>query len=166
MKVLNRIKLKKKSRPVFSLLIALLVLQTGCLSGGTTGSDTANDTTEEQSILLLINEYRALFGRNSLEPETSLTRAAQSQSSYMNRANDLTHIQSPPLETSADRISYFGGDFAMTGEVIAYGNLDAQATLNQWKSSPTHQATVLSPYFSKLGISRSGYYWTVTFGGN
>lgn len=146
------------------VFLCLLFTQVGCLNGTPSGSSAANASAEEQNMLSLMNEYRASFGLSALSANTVLTRAAQSQSQYMDRVQDLTHTQSPPLETSDDRIRYYGGGFTATGEVIAYGYLDAASTLAQWKSSPSHRNVIVSPSFRKIGISRTGYYWSVTFG--
>jgi uncharacterized protein YkwD len=70
------------------------------------------------------------------------------------------------------RISSFGYDFSGTaGENIAAGNSTAQATFEQWKSSPGHNANMLNLTYRVIGIGRIGntsssykWYWTTDFG--
>jgi hypothetical protein len=58
------------------------------------------------------------------------------------------------------------------GENIAAGNSSAQATFNQWKNSPGHNANMLSANFNAIGIGRAfqasatyDWYWSTEFGG-
>jgi uncharacterized protein YkwD len=67
----------------------------------------------------------------------------------------------------------FGYDYATyMAENIAAGNDSAAGTFQQWLTSAGHNANMLNPNVSAIGIGRAssgssdfGAYWTTTFGG-
>lgn len=143
-----------------------------CAGAGdaTTGLDA-----EEQAFLVLINDYRAQNGLGALSSCTSLNRAAQGHSEDMRDQNYFSHTGlngSSPWERACDACYELGcGPATAMAENIAAGNSGAQATFDQWRNSPGHNANMLGGNFTKLGIGRAtgggtyGVYWTNVFGG-
>jgi uncharacterized protein YkwD len=127
---------------------------------------------EEQLMLRLVNEYRAQKGLRQLRASIALTRAAEWLGVDMSSKNYFSHTDSRGRDPFA-RMAAFGYDYPTAkGENIAAGNNDAVRTFNQWKNSAGHNATMLNPNFSVIGIARvnnpnSRYrsYWTNDFGG-
>ena len=127
---------------------------------------------EEQTVLRLINEYRAQNGLPALRATATLTRAADWMSGDMSSKNYFSHTDSMGRDPFA-RMSAFGYTFATTkGENLAAGYSDAARTFNQWRNSPGHNAAMLHKDFRAIGVSRVyqmfstyKYYWTTNFGG-
>ena len=71
------------------------------------------------------------------------------------------------------RLGAFGYTFNTgKGENIAAGNSTATGTLNQWRTSGGHNAALLNPSYTVLGIGRAynptatyRWYWTADFAG-
>ena len=147
-------------------------VQPGCLGSGpaTTPLDS-----QEQALLVLINNHRANNNVGPLTACTSLNRSAQghsedmrdndyfshtglNNSSFVDRSCDACYDHACPLSTAM-------------AENIAAGNSGAQGTFNQWLNSPGHNANMLSGSYTMIGIGRAtgggtyGTYWTNVFGG-
>jgi uncharacterized protein YkwD len=125
---------------------------------------------EEQAFLGLINTYRAQNGLGPLAVSPAMTRAAAWMSADMASKNYFSHTDS--LGRSAFvRLAAFGYAASTMAENVAAGNAGAQATFNQWKASPGHNANMLHAGVSAIGIGRAydasssfGWYWTTDFG--
>jgi uncharacterized protein YkwD len=140
-------------------------------------SDTAHEAraaldTEEQALLILINDYRVANGRDTLSLNTELTNAAEWMSNDMAANDYLSHTDSlgrDPFERMAD----FGYDYSTSkGETLAAGMETAQTAFDLWKNSPVHNAIMLDASYRVIGIGRAygadsiyGWYWTADFGG-
>ncbi len=145
---------------------------TGC--GGAGPATTPLDS-EEQSFLVLINNYRQQNGLGSLTNCTSLSRAAQGHSEDMWDQDYFSHTglnNSTPWDRACDACYSLGcGPSTAMAENIAAGNSDAQSTFTQWQNSPGHNANMLGSSFTMIGIGRAtgggtyGVYWTNVFGG-
>jgi uncharacterized protein YkwD len=131
---------------------------------------------EEQSFLMLINQYRAQNGLGSLSACTSLNRASQGHSEDMRDKNYFSHTGlngSTPWKRSCDACYELGcGPQTLMAENIAAGNSTGQATFTQWKNSSGHNANMLGSGFKVIGIGRAtgggqyGVYGTTVFGGD
>jgi uncharacterized protein YkwD len=138
--------------------------------------------TPEQEFLTLINQYRVANGRTALKLAQHLGAAAQHHSMDMANRNYLSHTTLGSSDGPPQRMMAHGYPANTTwwGENIyaGYGiqnGLDlssAQAAFNWWKNSPGHNANMLSPNYTVIGIDRhsnpnSQYrnYWTTDFGG-
>jgi uncharacterized protein YkwD len=131
---------------------------------------------EEAAFLGIINQYRAQNGLGALSACTSLNRAAQGHSEDMRDQNYFSHTGqngSSPWERACDACYELGcGPMTAMAENIAAGNSGAQATFDQWKNSPGHNANMLGASFTVIGIGRAtgggqyGVYWTNVFGGD
>lgn len=142
--------------------------------GGASDATTTLDA-EEQAFLGIINNYRSMNGLGALSACTSLNRAAQGHSEDMRDNNYFSHTGlngSTPWDRSCDACYELGcGPQTAMAENIAAGNTGAQATFDQWKNSPGHNANMLGSSFTVIGIGRAtgggqyGTYWTNVFGG-
>jgi uncharacterized protein (TIGR03437 family) len=127
---------------------------------------------DEQTMLRLINEYRAQKGLRQLKISLSLTRASEWMSGDMAAKNYFSHTDSQGRDPFV-RMSAFGYNYqTYKGENLAAGYSDPASTFNQWKNSAGHNAAMLNGNYSVIGIARvyggsSTYkwYWTTDFGG-
>lgn len=154
---------------IFSILSLSVFLLTLTLR---VGAQTPTIDAEEQAFLKLINDYRAQNGLGALRISLALTRAADWMSVDMASKNYFNHTDSLGRDPFA-RMSAFGYNYNVyRGENIAAGYGDAARTFNLWVASPSHNAIMLSPNFSVIGISRANnqnsiykWYWVTDFGG-
>jgi uncharacterized protein YkwD len=122
---------------------------------------------EEQSMLSLINSYRQQNGLSPLNPSPALSRAALWKSSDMAQNQYFSHDDLG--RGWLQRLLDCGYASMNDGEDLAAGNSDAQRTFEQWRTSPPHNANLLSSTFHAVGVGRaeiSGgmWYWTADFG--
>ncbi len=125
---------------------------------------------EEQLFLQLINNYRAQNGLQPLAISYTLTKASQWKSDDLAANNYFAHDDL--TRTWDQRIRDCGyGYNAWMGENIAAGNSGAQATFDQWRNSPGHNANMLGANYTAIGIGRAysasstyRWYWTTDFG--
>ncbi|MDB5081264.1 MAG: SCP-like extracellular, partial [Chloroflexi bacterium] len=125
---------------------------------------------EEQTFINLVNDYRRAHGLGRLDYQPILQKAADWMSQDMAEKNYFSHTDSlgrDPFKRMAG-FSYNGG---WMGENIAAGKGTAGEVFNQFKGSPIHNANMLKPQYSKLGVARHhrpgstyGWYWTLDFG--
>jgi len=130
------------------------------------------------ALLKLINEYRAENGVGQLLMSDALSEAADRHDSDMANYDFFDHYTQGSdwfaLGASPwDRMAASGYDYnTYKGENIAGGFTSAEAVLEGWKNSPSHDANMLKPQYQVVGISlvvvegsTYGYYWTTDFGG-
>jgi len=133
---------------------------------------------EEQRFLTLINQYRAGRGLAALQVSDNLSAAAAHHSQDMGKYTFFDHatVRSDVFAAGSSpwdrmRASGYRYETAMA-ENIAAGQATAQEVFDGWKSSPGHNANMLSSAYRVIGIgfrsvpgSPYGYYWTTDFGG-
>lgn len=147
----------------------------------TTGGEAAVTTTganaapacgdaEELAFLASINEYRAANGVPPLAMSPTLTSAAKGHSQDMATKNYFDHVGQDG-STFASRIAAAGYPGGTTAENIFAGDQSAAGAMESWRNSPGHNANMLNPAFTAIGIGRAfdpnsdfGWYWTTTFG--
>lgn len=131
-----------------TLLIAAMTTPTQALTNCTV-SDLTIDSQESQFVVLL-NQYRAQSGLSAVSVAPSLNRAAtwvaqdQTTHAYFSHTDSLGR---DPFTRMHDC-----GYPQAGGENLAYGNL------------PGHNAAMLQPGFTQIGIARVGIYWALDFG--
>ena len=155
------------------LVFAMLIPQ-GILAAG----DPALDE-QEVEFLRIINEYREANGAPCLTPSPTMNDAATYMSDAMGEQGFFDHNE-PPCDDAGDictgrdpfdRITAFGHDqWTSAAENIAAGNASAEATFEQWRTSPGHNENMLDRGFTSIGIGRVyvensyfGWYWTNNF---
>jgi uncharacterized protein YkwD len=147
-------------------------------AGTTNGNQTAGAAAiptcvdaEEAEFLTLINAYRAENGLKPLTLSPTLSAAANAHSEDMAAKNYFDHTGLDG-STFDQRITAAGHTVSnATGENIFAGDERASGALTSWKNSPPHNASMLSPTFTAIGIGRAfdansdfKWYWTTTFG--
>ena len=129
---------------------------------------------EEKNFLVLLNQYRAQNGAPALTPSANLNRsAAWMARDLVSRADLPQHVDSigrDPLVRmqQCDAVAP-GGNIA---ENIAGGYAATGAEiLEQWKGSPSHNATMLRADLKQIGIARAynasnrfPWQWATNFG--
>jgi len=137
-----------------------------------TVANAATPDSEEAALCRTVNDYRAQNGLRPLLLSSALTNAAKWQSGDMAQKNYFSHTDSLGRDPF-QRMAAFGYSYPTSeAENIAAGSSTATATFTQWKNSPGHNANMLSPNYTVMGIGRAygasstyGWYWTNTFGG-
>lgn len=127
---------------------------------------------EEAALLNLINQYRAANGLGPLALDDALTASARWMAGDMAAGDYLGHTDSLGRDPVA-RMAAFGYDYnTWKGENLAAGIAGAEEALRYWRQSPAHNANLLSPNFTVIGIARAyregttfGWYWANDFGG-
>lgn len=157
------------ARPVWGALALALLYVLITISGGP--SAMALDD-EEAALLNLINQYRAANGLGPLALDDALTASARWMAGDMAAGDYLGHTDSLGRDPVA-RMAAFGYDHnTWKGENLAAGIASAEEALRYWQQSPPHNANLLSPNFTVIGIGRVyregttfGWYWANDFGG-
>jgi hypothetical protein len=125
---------------------------------------------EEADFLARINAYRAQNNVPPLTISAALTRTAVWLSGDMAAKGYFSHTDSLGRDLT-ERLRAFGvtGN-TIWGENIAGGNASAAETFAQFAASPEHNANMLRPEFTTIGIGRAHggppyeWYWTTDFG--
>ncbi len=125
---------------------------------------------EEADFLARINAYRAQNNLAPLAIDAGLTRTAVWMSGDMAAKSYFSHTDSLGRDLT-ERLRVFGvtGN-TIWGENIAGGNASAAETFAQFVASPDHNANMLRPEFTTIGIGRAHggppytWYWTTDFG--
>ncbi len=126
---------------------------------------------EEATFVQLINAYRAENGLGSVALSQSLSVAADVHSVDLATNNFFNHTGSDG-GIFVDRMAAAGyPDPTRGGEIIYAGSASAAEALTGWKNSPSHNAAMLDPNYTAVGIARAynpgsdyQWYWTGTFG--
>ncbi len=116
----------------------------------------------EQTFLQLLNEYRAQHGAPGLVASTPLNRAAAWLAIDMATKGYFDHVDSlgrGPQQRFPQCGYPYGGS-----ENILYGRATALGALNLWKTSPGHNANMLSGQWRVIGIGYYNGFWVTTFG--
>lgn len=122
----------------------------------------------------LINGYRAVNGLQQVSVNGALTNAAAWMANDMASKDYLAHVSSDG-RSPTQRMSAFGypATSMYTGENLAAGYAAASAVLGGWQTSAAHNAVLLNPNYSSIGVglaynasSRYKWYWTADFGGS
>jgi uncharacterized protein YkwD len=118
-------------------------------------------STEEGTLLTLINQYRASNGLPAVKVDSTLHSVAEWRSKDMYDRNYMSHCD-PSVTTCgsgtflfAKKLQSLGYCYNGAGEIIQANNYwDDQTTqkaLDWWESSPTHNAVLLGAY-TRVGI--------------
>lgn len=136
--------------------------------------DQAGYCADQAAIEMLqhINAYREENGLEPLELSQPLGNAAEFKARDMSERDYLAHT-SPDGQGLQELMNQVGYTFNTTfGENIAAGQMDAEATFEQWENSPEHREIMLGEGFTAVGIGRAhnpeakyDWYWAAEFGG-
>lgn len=131
----------------------------------------------ELEFLALINTYRQNHGLAPLKNSAKLNVASYNHSLDMGTRNYFAHDTPQPYPTGqegpkfSDRMKAAGyTSYTTAAENIAAGRGTAAGVFEQWKTSAGHNANMLDPDYTQIGIglaavegSRYTYYWTTDF---
>ena len=131
-------------------------------------ADQAADA-EEQSLLGLVNQYRATNGLPALTAHPTVTKAAAWFSRDMASKNYFppNHVDSNGRGIPA-RLTWCGVAYSNYAENIYAGRPDVQSVFTAWRNSSTHNSNMLRSGVTSAGIARAyqagstyGWYWTL-----
>jgi hypothetical protein len=118
---------------------------------------------DDSDVLALVNAHRANNGLAPLCLNSMLSAAAYAHSADMSAQNYFDHIGLNG-STPWDRIAASGYQGGTMAENIAMGYPSAASVVQGWIDSPGHNANLLNPNVTEMGLGRYGDYWTQTFG--
>jgi uncharacterized protein YkwD len=144
------------------LLLACLaaLALAGCSTGGSgpspfdTALATAPGTVDPAEAAALISRYRASKGLGPVTVDPTLTAIAADHARRMAAANTMTH-QLPGEPAFQRRLTDAGFIPQTAGENVAAGQKDLATVLEAWRKSPGHNANLLLPGATKIGIAVS-----------
>jgi len=123
--------------------------------------------TIEDELIDLINAERSRRYLRTLKKSDVLMQVAEAHSQDMWDRNFTDHVNPDGL-SPFDRLRNAGYDFWGAGENVGWGQSTAQGVFDWWMASPGHQANMLLPAFTEIGIGyvaggSKGDYWTGLF---
>lgn len=121
----------------------------------------------EAQFVSLLNTYRAQNGAGPLTVSPMLQRSARWMANDLASHNGFSHTDS--LGRSFQTRILQCGATGFLGENVAGGGTTAAFLLQNWQSSSGHNATMLNPNFTQIGIAfaQGGPYgttWVADFG--
>ena len=135
---------------LLSLLVSLsLVVAPAVSQAATKSSKRASD---EQQVLVLLNQIRQQHGLTSLHPSSELRNAARAHSADMLQRGYFDH--NSPTEAWDARIARYLKS-PLIGEDIAWGQGSygtPEGIVSQWMHSPTHRAIILTAGLHRIGL--------------
>ncbi len=114
-------------------------------------------------VFRLMNEHREANGLRALKYDLKLEAAIQGHCRHMSQHPFFDH-GAPEASVSSPwaRAKMCGGKAG--GENIAMGQRSAAQVMQSWKTSPGHNANMLSPDHRRVGIGYRKGYWGQLFG--
>jgi uncharacterized protein YkwD len=167
-----------RARHAFLLALALLVPLSACMSIGGAESGpffktelaTKPGTLDAGQAAALISQYRASHGLPPVTIDPTLTKIASVHANRMAATDTMSHVL-PGEGSFQQRLIAGGFQASMAAENVAAGQPTLTAVLEAWRKSPGHNANLLLPDVSKIGIalaladgSRYKYYWSLVLG--
>lgn len=116
----------------------------------TSPQSTAGVTSEEQTLLNLINSERSKAGIAPLSFDMAALKVARLKAKDMVDNNYFAH-QSPTYGSPFDMMRQFGVSFKTAGENIA-GNQTLEGAVKAWMNSEGHRKNILNGNFNYTGI--------------
>ena len=165
-----------RAKNVALLALFLLVPLSACVSGAESGPffntalATRPGTFSANEATALISQYRASHGLPPVTIDPTLTQIATVHANRMAAADTMSHVL-PGEGSFQQRLAAGGFQASMAAENVAAGQPTLAAVLEAWRKSPGHNANLLLPNISKIGIalalaegSRYKYYWSLVLG--
>ena len=106
---------------------------------------------EQDEILRLINEERAIIGFDSLQINTELTQIAQAKVEDMDRYNYFSHTN-PKGFGFKHFLLESDYNYLIAGENLAINYNDNKKIVEAWMNSRTHRENMLNPIFEDIGL--------------
>jgi uncharacterized protein YkwD len=139
--------------------LAILALAACSTSGAgpspfQTALATVPGTVDSGEAAALISRYRASKGLGPVTVDPTLTAIAAEHARRMAAASTMTH-QLPGEPAFQRRLTDAGFIPQTAGENVAAGQKDLATVLEAWRKSPGHNANLLLPGATKIGIAVS-----------
>jgi uncharacterized protein YkwD len=146
-----------RTRTLAALLLAALSLTLVAAVPSEASIKAGSDQTIEQSMISLVNSYRAQHGLGALKANPALMRAARFHSHDMSDNGYFDHT-SPDGEQFSQRLTRFGFHWLSAGEAIGEASglttpTDAATSaFTMWRESPPHNKIMLTGSYRSVGI--------------
>lgn len=114
------------------------------------GTTATGISTDEQTLLNLVNKARTSTGAAALKFDMSLVKVARLKAKDMVDKNYFSH-QSPTYGSPFDMMKQFGISFKTAGENIA-GNQTVKGAFDAWMKSAGHKKNILNGSFNYCGF--------------
>ncbi|MEJ8561092.1 CAP domain-containing protein [Yoonia sp. GPGPB17] len=110
-----------------------------------------------------INAFRASQGLGPLQPNATLTRAAQAHAEDMTQRGYFSHdsVGGPNGDNFKARAQAGGCAMRAGAENIATGQRSEAAAFEAWKNSTGHRRNMLGRSYTQYGLGRSGNIWVL-----
>lgn len=143
---------------------------------GATSAGHPDAAAAKLDIILLVNEERLKRGLSPVHPDALLAQSAQKYAEEMLSKGFFGHV-SPTGETLRDRMTASGFydpnldpechcvKRFVVGENIAQGQKSAREVMRDWMQSPSHQAVILDPQYTTIGVGEAAGIWVEHFAG-
>ena len=105
----------------------------------------------EREFLGLLNAYRQESGLEALPVDEAMNGIAEWRTQDMLAKDYFSH-------------QGFGSGPCWGGEILAKNTMTAEAAFQAFQESPRHDAAMLIPWFTGVGISYEAPFWAVEFG--
>lgn len=124
---------------------------------------------DPQAAVAQLNAYRASKGLGPVRLDASLDVMAQHQADAMAASGQLSHTVGGVFTSrlAADHI-----DVGEAGENLGAGYYSLEEAMAGWKGSSEHNANMLRPGFTRIGVAIAknahtswGVYWSMEFAG-
>jgi uncharacterized protein YkwD len=113
-------------------------------------------SSQEQTIVDLLNQQRAQAGLAPLQVDSRLVLAAQIHSHDMAQLGQMEHtLPGAALPTLVSRAQYVGYNYSYLGENIAFNYPDDNSVMTAWMNSPGHRANILDAHYTQVGVGIS-----------
>jgi len=124
---------------------------------------------DARAMLASLNAYRASHGLGALALDASLAVLAQRQADAMAASGQLSHDVAGSFPR---RLGEAGIETTEAGENLGAGYYSGDEAMAGWRGSPEHNANLLKPGFTRLGLAlaknpRTGYgvFWAMELAG-
>lgn len=147
---------------VLLVLAIVLLCTTPTMAQSTTAYGKMSD-----SIILLVNQYRATLGKPKLVYHKALE--AQALVHSKNMANNKVPFGHQGFEQRADKLYKQVANARTMGENVAYGPVTAKRVVDNWINSPKHRENIEGDFkYIGVGIAKAAngtLYYTQLFTG-
>ncbi|MFD0697745.1 CAP domain-containing protein [Paenibacillus sp. GCM10027628] len=135
----------------------------GHTSNGTPPTNNVNSQSSyADQVVSLVNQERAKAGLNPLTMDKSLSVMALDKAKDMYNNHYFDHT-SPTYGSPFDMMTSYGIQYGYAGENIAMGQKTPQEVMQAWMNSTGHRENILSPNYTKIGVSFYNNEWVQEF---
>lgn len=113
-------------------------------------------------VVTLVNQERVKAGLSTLVGDPALANMALDKAKDMYNNKYFDH-NSPTYGSPFDMMKAYGIRYTYAGENIAKGQRNPQEVMNAWMNSTGHRQNILSPNFTKIGVSYYNGEWVQEF---